>query len=330
MYVPVAVEVIDGSCSIHPANESEQQSPGRLLGFLHEAIFAVIVTVILVVILAQVPWIHRRFASFGLRAQGQRREFWLGMMAPVTASTRFCLMVGQPADKARTPVVFNEWAVQMGRDVVMLALSGDSEGVGPLFKAMRHWETCLGAGYVVRREPLVGTMTDGIGCVAAMMGHGAALGGADFLLIGAGGAGSAIALEVARRGAARIVVRDIANERRDALLDRLSTAFPKLGVEEEIPNDFRFDVACNATPLGMKAETVLPFEVERLPSRTLVVDAVPTPAMTPWLKAAEARGLKVQTGPEMVAGQFACVAGHLLDISLDRVDPAVANRTAIG
>lgn len=64
----------------------------------------------------------------------------------------------------------------------------------------------------------------------------------------------------------------------------------------------------------MKGEAMMPFPVERLPAHSLVVDVVPTPAMTPWLEAAGARGLRVQTGPEMVAAQFAHVAGFLLGL----------------
>ena len=114
--------------------------------------------------------------------------------------------------------------------------------------------------------------------------------------------------------------------RRDALLARLGAAFPQLVALTVPPADFRFDVVCNATPVGMNGETTLPFPVERLPAHALVVDVVPTPAMTPWLVAARKRGLRVQTGPEMVAGQFAHVAGHLLGLAAENIDPAGAIR----
>ncbi len=169
-------------------------------------------------------------------------------------------------------------------------------------------------------------MTDGIGCVGAMERHGVTPAGGDFLLIGAGGAGSAIAHEAARRGAARIVVRDIDTSRSASLAGRLAAAFPALGASTSIPEDFRYDIACNATPVGMNDEPVQPFDVERLLPHTLVVDVVPTPAMTPWLEAAAARGLRVQTGPEMVAAQFAHVAGHLLGLTPDAPDFAEIRR----
>lgn len=249
-------------------------------------------------------------------------------------------MVGLPVDKARTPALFNAWAGKAGHDMAMVGLPIGEAGLGPLFSTMRHCASCLGAvityphkqaAYalldeaddaarfneacnVVRREAdgrLVGTMTDGIGCVSAMEGNGARLDGADLLLVGAGGAGSAIAHEAARRGARRIAVVDLDTQRRTALCRRLEAAFPALLAAEEIPPGFRFDVACNATPLGMRGETALPFPVEPFGTHTLVVDVIPTPAVTPFLAAAKARGLAIQTGPEMVAGQFAHVVAHL-------------------
>jgi shikimate dehydrogenase len=267
-------------------------------------------------------------------------------MMAVTGGTRVCLMVGHPVDKARTPAFFNDWAARAGHDVVMVGAAVDAAGLPALVKAMRCWQGCVGAVVtyphkqaafalldhadkaaafnaacnVIRRGDdgrLTGTMTDGIGCVSAMARHGGQLAGGEMLLIGAGGAGSAIAHEAARRGAARIVVLDTDPARRDALATRLEAAFPALRVVTNVPGDLRPDVACNATPLGMNGETVLPFDVAVLPEECLVVDVVPTPAMTPWLIAAQARGLRVQTGPEMVAAQFGHVAGHLLGL-----DPA--------
>lgn len=271
-------------------------------------------------------------------------------MMAVSAGTRVCLMIGQPVHKARTPALFNDWAVRAGHDVVMVGAAVDEGGLPALIAAMRHWQGCVGAVVtyphkqaafalldhadeaamfnaacnVIRRGDdgrLTGTMTDGIGCVSAMEGHGARLAGGELLLIGAGGAGSAIAHEAARRGAARIVVQDLDTARRDALAARLAAAFPALRVATDAA-DARPDVACNATPLGMSGETALPFDVALLPQGCLVVDVVPTPAMTPWLIAAQARGLCAQTGPEMVAAQFGHVAGHLLGLDPSQIDAA--------
>ena len=278
------------------------------------------------------------------------------MMVP-SGATRVCFMVGQPVDKARTPTVFNQWAARTGHDLVMVGLSIDAAGLPLLFQTLRHCQNCVGAVVtyphkqavfaaldeadpparfnqacnVVRRQAdgrLVGTMTDGIGCVSAMKKNGAEIEGADILLIGAGGAGSAIAHELARRGAGRLVVVDLSTARREGLIGRLIDGFRSVEVLDEIPADFRFDVVCNATPVGMKEEEEVPFGLDRIPPHGLVVDIVPTPALTPWLRAARARGLRIQSGPEMVAAQLDHVIGHLLDLPPAMVDAAGGDRTS--
>ncbi len=73
----------------------------------------------------------------------------------------------------------------------------------------------------------------------------------------------------------------------------------------------------------LKGETALPFVLDDFTARTLVVDVVPSPAITPWLEAARTRGLAIQAGPEMVAGQFRHVVAHLLGLSPEEIDPAI-------
>lgn len=258
----------------------------------------------------------------------------------ISGSTSVCFIIGKPIAQVKTPAVFNAWAARTGADAVLVPLALAETGVKPFFQAMGDWENCpgcivtypykqaayaclhdasetaafLGACNVVRRDPdgrLVGAITDGLGYAKALVARGVPLEGSDFLLIGAGGAGAAIGHEVARRGVARLAVLELDETRRDTLLRRLEEAFPTVRCFCEPPKDFRFDVACNATPLGMHGEPRLPFPVERLGPATVVTDVVPDPAVTPFLAAARDRGLRIQTGPEMVEGQFAFVIGHL-------------------
>ncbi|MFW6077235.1 MAG: shikimate dehydrogenase family protein, partial [Hyphomicrobiales bacterium] len=151
----------------------------------------------------------------------------------IGGSTSVCFIVGQPIAHVRTPAVFNAWAARTGTNAVLVPLAIAETGVEPFFQAMRAWENCpgcivtypykqaahacldeaaetadfLGACNVVRRDPdgrLVGAITDGLGYAKALVAKGVALEDSDFLLIGAGGAGAAIAHEVARRGVARL------------------------------------------------------------------------------------------------------------------------------
>lgn len=260
------------------------------------------------------------------------------------AGIRVALFIGQPVGKARTPAAFDAWAGATGTAARMLPLSVDPGALAATLTALRGWDNALGAVItfphkaaamahldaacdvarftgacnVIRREKdgrLVGAMTDGIGCIGAAAAGGARLAGADMVLVGAGGAGSAIAHEAARRGVAQLVISDLDTARAAGLRTRLGAAFPALALPEDTPADFAHDILCNATPLGMSGEAAHPWPLDRCHADSLVIDVVPTPAMTPWLTAAAARGLRVQTGPEMVAAQFGHVTGHLMGVA---------------
>lgn len=262
----------------------------------------------------------------------------------VTGKTDAYFMIGHPVEQVKTPGLFNAWAAGEGIDAVMLSLDLLPDGVEAFFDMLRLTANAKGAVVtvphkqaafrcldhadptasfveacnVVRRAPdgsLHGAMTDGLGYLAALAKNRIELKGADFLLIGTGGAGSAIAYEVARQSVARLVVIDKIVERQDTLCQKLASAFPALTCATVIPDDFAFDIACNATPVGMRGDPHVPHALDGFRSSTVVTDVVTDPALTPWLKAARARGMKVQTGVDMVEGQFDLVLDRLLNRS---------------
>jgi shikimate dehydrogenase len=83
----------------------------------------------------------------------------------------------------------------------------------------------LGVVSVIHRNPdgtWHGDMLDGLAFVKAQKDHGAQPEGARALLIGAGGAGSAIAIELLQWGARELVIHDADESRVATLLDLLS------------------------------------------------------------------------------------------------------------
>lgn len=259
----------------------------------------------------------------------------------ITGKTEAYFMIGHPIEQVRTPGLFNAWAATNGVDAVMLTLDLAADGIAPFFEALRKTANARGAVItvphkqaafrhldhadptasfveacnVIRRTPdgtLSGAMTDGLGYIAALAKNRIDLNGADFLLIGAGGAGSAIACEVANRGVARLVVIDKNTERQEALCRKLASALPALQCATTIPKGFAFDIACNATPVGMRGDPHLPNSLDDFRQSTVVTDVVTDPALTPWLKAAKERGMTIQTGVDMVEGQFDLILDQLL------------------
>ena len=155
---------------------------------------------------------------------------------------------------------------------------------------------------IIRRNPdgtWHGDMLDGLAFVKAQKDHGAQPEGARALLIGAGGAGSAIAIELLQAGVLELVVHDADESRVAALLDLLSD----LGegrVSAGPPDPTGCDLVCNASPMGMEHDDPLPVDASRLSSSMFVGDVIAGHGVTPFLAAAQAARCKTANGDHMV------------------------------
>jgi shikimate dehydrogenase len=143
-----------------------------------------------------------------------------------------------------------------------------------------------------------GDMLDGLSSVAAMRERGCIVEDQRALLVGAGGAGSAIGLALLDAGAAQLAVHDSDTTRRDGLISRLRQRHSAKVVAGS-SNPSGFAIVANATPAGMKAGDPLPVAVESLSPDCFVSDAITLPAITPLLAAASARGCRTSTGVDM-------------------------------
>jgi shikimate dehydrogenase len=102
------------------------------------------------------------------------------------------------------------------------------------FAAHRHASSAserarlLGSANVLRRSPDGGwhaDMLDGVAMVRAIEGAGISIHGRRALLLGAGGAGSAIGLDMLNAGIAQLAIHDTSRARRDALMKTLGEAY---------------------------------------------------------------------------------------------------------
>ncbi|WP_399680880.1 shikimate dehydrogenase family protein [Xenophilus sp.] len=153
-----------------------------------------------------------------------------------------------------------------------------------------------------------GDMFDGLGCVQALRGHGCDPAGRRALLVGAGGAGTAIAHALVLAGVAQLAVHDGDAARRDALVGRLA-GLGRCPVAAGSADPAGFDLVVNASPAGMREDDPLPVQAEGLAPGTFVACVVTQPAVTPLIAAARARGLDTSTGNDM----FACVRDLMVD-----------------
>ena len=164
----------------------------------------------------------------------------------------------------------------------------------------------VGAINAARREPdgrWHGEMFDGDGFVDGLLNEGHAVNGRTAHVLGLGGAGAAIAVALARAGVTTLTVDDLDASRRAQLVREIAARWPGVWAREASAYAVPCDLVINATPLGMREADPLPFEPDRLPASTLVVDIITKPEMTPLLRMAEALGRPVHTGRHMHAGQ---------------------------
>jgi shikimate dehydrogenase len=145
-----------------------------------------------------------------------------------------------------------------------------------------------------------GDMFDGMGYVRALALKGCSLQGKRALLVGAGGAGSAIAYSLATGGVRELAIHDEDTVRRDALVQRLASLGP-CRVVAGSSDPTGFDIAINATPIGMKAGDPHPIDSSKFTPSMFVGCVITAPAVPPMIAAARALGCNTLTGADMFA-----------------------------
>jgi shikimate dehydrogenase len=183
---------------------------------------------------------------------------------------------------------------------------------------------------VVRRDGrYVGENTDGQGFLRSLRTV-VDPAGKTIVVLGAGGAARAIAVEAALAGAAAITIvnRDPARgSTLAALLDDRTPARADLVTWDRtfrVPE--RTDVLVNATSVGLfpDVEARLDVDPETLRPGMVVADVIPNPRRTPLIRDAEARGCTALDGLGMLVNQGAISIRHWTGVD---ADPAVMRRT---
>ena len=175
---------------------------------------------------------------------------------------------------------------------------------------------------VTRDGALIGENTDGRGFVEAMreVRHPA---GTHVVVLGAGGAGRAIAVEAALAGAARITVVNRNEARGQALATLVAGRTPAEADFQSWTGPYAVptsaDVVVNATSIGLgDAEAMVPVEPDTLRPDLLVADVIPNPPRTAYLHAAAQREAQVLDGLGMLVAQGAVAIELWHGVSPDR------------
>ena len=253
------------------------------------------------------------------------------MMPQITGTTRLYALVGDPLSTARSPELLNRLFMDQREDAVCIpfvvketSLSSFATGarvmrnLSGMLVTMPHKQGMMGfvdelhptaqqvgALNVIRCEDdgrWVGAIFDGLGCVLGMQWEGNDPANKSVLLVGAGGAGRAIAFAVASAGARHLTISDVDPRRADALAKSVAEATGcTAGAGPADPTGFQ--IVINATPMGMRPDDAMPVDPSLLAPGCVVVDIINSPEPTPLLRAAQARGCRIQNGRPMHEGQ---------------------------
>lgn len=182
---------------------------------------------------------------------------------------------------------------------------------------------------VVRRDDrLVGENTDGKGFLASLTTV-VDPAGQDVLLLGAGGAARAIAVEVALAGAATVTVVNRDHGRGTSLARLVEARTPAsahyLPWDEPVRVPDGVGVVVNATSVGLApdVDAVPDLAVDSLRPDLVVADVIPNPARTALLRAAERHGCTTLDGVGMLVNQAVVAIELWTGVS---ADPRVMRR----
>lgn len=264
----------------------------------------------------------------------------VGTRRAIQGSTILTGTIADPVHHVRAPESMGAWFAERGIDAVWLPFHVKPEGLAVFIEGLRalgnlagftvtmpHKQAIVplidevsprvrrcGAANLIRREPdgrLIGDIADGIGFVAGLRASEVAVAGRAVGLMGAGGAGTAIAWAVAEEAPASLAIADADGARAESLAAAIAEAFPAVRVIRGWPDPRAFDIAVNATPSGLKASDPLPFDPESLRGDATVVEIIMKPPVTALMARAITLDMNVVPGQRMLDGQLAIYAEYL-------------------
>ena len=257
------------------------------------------------------------------------------MSERITGHTELIGLMAYPIRHSSSPAMQNEAFAKLGYDYAYLAFEVGADEIEDAVKAIRTLKMrgsnvsmpnktlvgqyldelspaakIIGAVNTIVNEDgkLVGHITDGIGFVRNLKEHGVDVKGKKMVVLGAGGAATALTVQCALDGAASIAIfnpDDPFLERAKGTAEKLAKEVPDCKVSvyclddqdklrEEIANA---DILANGTLAGMKPHDDITLVDKSMFHKDLVVaDCVYNPAETRMVKEAKEAGVKLAVG----------------------------------
>ncbi|MEM2537582.1 MAG: shikimate dehydrogenase [Candidatus Bathyarchaeia archaeon] len=276
----------------------------------------------------------------------------------VSGKTKVFCVIGDPIEHSLSPIMHNAAFRHLKIDVVYVAFNVKENMLEDAVKGMRSFGICgmnvtmphktaiikyldesdpvanfVGAVNTVLNAngKLLGFNTDGIGALRALEENGVKPKGKRVLILGAGGAGRAIAFQLAQETDELVILNRDVNKARllaDALRKRFNKKVVGNGISHNVLKNWieDVDVLINATSVGMHPHQYeTPVDKSLLRPNLTVMDIVYNPVETKLLKEAKSVGAKVIYGTEMLVFQGAAS----FEIWFNRSAPVSVMREAI-
>jgi len=249
-------------------------------------------------------------------------------------------VLGDPISQIKTPQAINPIFEKLGANVICIPLhisAVDLQIAWAGLKALRNligfgvtlphklevFRLCdsvdeaaqmVGAVNVVRREQdgtFRGYQFDGLGFARGLEAQGHNIKGRDCLLLGAGGAASAIAHELIDRGASSLAIANRTRSKAEKLASSINDRAGRSVAYAADPNPVSGQLIINSTSLGMNPSDQMPVDPNCLDASMLVAEVIAKPEKTALLIEAEQRGAQIHSGIHMVNNQVDEIAKHL-------------------
>lgn len=244
-------------------------------------------------------------------------------------SRPYAEVIGDPISHSKSPRIHGFWLDALGIEAEYRATHVTPEGLADFVAARAQdadWRGCnvtlphklavmdhvgdpgdvrasIGAMNTIARDEagrLFGTNTDAGGFYGPIAD--VPLAGAPVIVAGTGGAAHAVLFALSRLDVGPVTLLARSPLKGAALLARFGLKGEVRPIDSALPPAQLF---VNTTSLGMTGQPPLAPDLSPLPDDAVVYDIVYAPLVTPLLAAAEARGLHIVDGLEMLVGQAA-------------------------
>ncbi len=261
----------------------------------------------------------------------------------ISGTTKLFVIFAHPAEQVRAPTLFNKKFKELRIDSVMIpidvppshlkdcvysmrGIKNLSGGVVTIPHKVEIAKLCdkLGAGgratgavNAIRFEEdgiLHGDNFDGIGFVAGLKDYGHLLKDKEILIVGAGGASRALAVELITEPIKSLNITNRSFEKAEKVVETVKSVRQTdniIAIEKEHIDYAEYDFVINATSLGMKSDDPLPFPIISLKPDCVVCDIIMKPEETKLLSVAKRSGVKVHYGKHMLDYQVSFIAEFL-------------------